>query len=51
MKAMCKLHNYQSMLYRSSKPYATKEMILWLSEDVMFINEEDKVDGEEDALD
>ena len=30
--------------------YATKKMILWLSEDVMFINEEDKVDGEEDAL-
>ena len=30
--------------------YATKKMFLCLSEDGMFINEENKVDVEEDAL-
>ena len=40
----------QQMLYRSSQPYATKETILWLSEDVMLVKMEDKVDGEEVTL-
>ena len=37
----------QSLLYRSSQPHATMETFLWLSEDVMFVKMEDKVDGEE----
>ena len=37
-------------LYRSSQPYATMKKILCLSEDGMFYNVEDKVDGEESSV-
>ena len=39
----------QLLLYRSSQPYATVEMILCLSEDGMFVKMEDKEGKKEEA--